>query len=91
MRPTPNLPNSTILNPILTKIQNTNIISASLFSYANFLLNLIKTNEKTNDLEVKLSNSKNRSQPDIKKTTSEVNPTFNSWIDIISISFKLFK
>ena len=72
MRPTPNLPNSTILNPILSKIQNTNVISASLFSYANFLLNLIKLDEKNNDLEVKLSNSKTQSQTVANKTTSEV-------------------
>lgn len=57
MRPTPNLPNSTILNPILSKIQNTNVISTSLYSYANLLLNLVKSNEKTSDLEVKLSES----------------------------------
>ena len=72
MRPTPNLPNSTILNPILSKIQNTNVISASLFSYANFLLNLIKLDEKNNDLEVKLSNSKTQSQTVANKTTSEL-------------------
>jgi hypothetical protein len=72
MRPTPNLPNSAILNPILSKIQNTNIISASLYSYANFLLNLIKSDEKSNDLEVKLSNSKTQSQTVANKTTSEV-------------------
>lgn len=45
MRPTPNLPNSTILQPILSKMNKSNINTAALYSYGNYLVNLLKTNE----------------------------------------------
>ena len=65
MRPTTNLPNSsTVLTPILTKINKANINAASLYSYANFLLNLIKSDEKNSNFEEKinLSNLINKEQ-----------------------------